>query len=450
MSVSDTPRLFILLPLKSHVMNHSFVTADEAVKVIQPGDRVFVHGSAATPTHLLDALARRAPELRGVEVMAVSTLGELELAKPEFKDSFYINSLFVSANIREAVNEGRGDYVPIFLSDIHLLFSQKMLPIDVAILHLSLPDKHGFCSLGTSVDVARAAAKNARKIIAQVNPNMPRTHGDGFIHVSRLDAIVTCNDPLPEVSYGAQMSDEDRTIGKYVAELVEDRSTLQLGIGTIPDAALQCMNNFKDLGIHTEMFSDGVVDLIKKGIVTNAYKKKHPGKVVSSFTIGSRALYDFIDDNPQFAFLEAAYVNETRVIRTNPKVVAINSAIEVDLTGQVCSDSIGTYQYSGVGGQMDFIRGAALSEGGKPIIALGSVTKKGGSKIVPLIRPGAGVVTSRAHMHYLITEYGTAYLFGKNMRQRAYEIMKIAHPDHREMLEKEIIKRFGTNVYAMN
>jgi acyl-CoA hydrolase len=450
MSVRDRTRLSNLLALKFNDMNHSFVTADEAVKVIQSGDRVFVHGSAATPTHLLNALARRAPELRGVEVMAISTLGELELAKPEYKDSFYINSLFVSANIREAVNEGRGDYIPIFLSDIHLLFSQKMLPIDVAILHTSLPDKHGCCSLGTSVDVARAATRNAKKIIAQVNPNMPRTHGDGFIHVSQISAMVACNDPLIEVSYRSQMSDEDRVIGKYVAELVEDRSTLQMGIGTIPDAALQCLTNAKDLGIHTEMCSDGVMDLIKKGVVTNAYKKKHPGKVVSSFTIGTRALYDFIDDNPQFAFLEASYVNETRVIRVNPKVVAINSAIEVDLTGQVCADSIGTYQFSGVGGQMDFIRGAALSDGGKPIIALGSTTKKGGSKIVPFIKPGAGITTSRAHMHYLITEYGTAYLFGKNMRQRAYEIMKIAHPDHREMLEKEIIKRFGSNVYALN
>lgn len=428
-------------------MNHSFVTAEEAVKVIQSGDRVFVHGSAATPTYLLDALTHRASELRNVELVAISTLGYLELAKPEFGESFYFNSLFVSANIRQAVNEGRGDYIPIFLSDIHQLFDSNMMPIDVAMLHTSLPDKHGYCSLGTSVDVARAATRNAKRIIAQVNPNMPRTHGDGFVHVSKLHAMVECNDPLPEVSYGAQMTEEDRIIGKYVAGLVEDKSTLQLGIGTIPDAALQCMTHCKDLGIHTEMFSDGVVELIKKGVVTNAYKKKHPGKVVSGFTIGTEALYDFIDDNPQFAFLEAGYVNDTRVIRVNPKVVAINSAIEVDITGQVCADSIGTYQYSGVGGQMDFIRGAALSEGGKPIIALGSITKKGDSKIVPFIRPGAGIVTSRAHMHYLITEYGTAYLFGKNMRQRAYEIMRIAHPNHREMLEKEIIKRFGSNVF---
>ncbi len=428
----------------------NYVSAEEAVKSIQSGDRVFIHGSAATPTHLLNALAARSPELRGVELIAISTLGTLEIADQKYKDSFYINSLFVSANIRAAVHEGRGDYIPIFLSDISRLFEDGLLPLDVAILHTSPPDKHGFCSLGTSVDVARAAARYAKKIILQTNPNMPRTHGDGFVHISEVHAMVSCNDPLPEVAYGAQLSQEDRTIGRYVAGLVEDRSTLQLGIGTIPDAALLSMTHCKDLGIHTEMFSDGVVELIKQGVVTNAYKKKHPGKVVAGFTIGSRALYDFIDDNPQFAFLEASYVNETRVIRQNPKVVAINSAIEVDITGQVCADSIGTYQFSGVGGQMDFIRGAALSEGGKPIIALGSVTREGASKIVPFIKPGAGIVTSRAHMHWLITEYGTANLFGKGLRQRAYEIMKIAHPSHREMLEKEIIKRFGSGVHPVH
>ena len=430
-------------------MGNRYVSAEEAVKVIRSGDRVFIHGSAATPNYLLKALARRAPELRSVEMIAISTLGDLEIAHPQHQESFYINALFVSANIRQAIHEGRGDYVPIFLSDIYKLFEMNLLPIDVAMLHVSPPDKHGCCSLGTSVDVARAATRYAKTIIAQVNPNMPRTHGDGFIHTSRLQAMVACNDPLPEVSYSSRLSDEDRIIGGYIAELVEDKSTLQVGIGTIPDAALQSMTHCRDLGIHTEMFSDGVVELIKKGVVTNRYKKNHPGKVVSGFTIGTRALYDFIDDNPQFAFLEASYVNEARVIRRNPKVVAINSAIEVDITGQVCADSIGTYQYSGVGGQMDFIRGAALSDGGKPIIALGSVTKNGDSKIVPFIQPGAGIVTSRAHMHYLITEYGTAYLFGKNLRQRAYEIMKIAHPDHREMLEKEIIKRFGSHVHPV-
>jgi len=432
------------------MMNPSYVSAEEAVRIIESGDRVFLHGSAATPNYLLNALALRAPDLRGVELIAISTLGELPIADPKWRDSFYFNSLFVSANLRTVISEGRGDYVPIFLSDISRLFEEGLLALDVALLHVSLPDKHGYCSLGTSVDVARAAAKCSKKLILQVNPNMPRTHGDGFVHISEAERIVLCNDSLPEVSYGSQQSSEDKTIGRYIAELVDDRSTLQLGIGTIPDAALASMGHLKDLGIHTEMFSDGVIELIKKGVITNAYKKKHPGKVVSGFAIGTRALYDFIDDNPSFAFLEASYVNETRVIRQNPKVVAINSAIEVDLTGQVCADSIGTFQYSGVGGQMDFIRGAALSDGGKPIIALSSVTKKGESKIVPHIRQGAGIVTSRAHMHWLITENGTVNLFGKNLRQRAYEIMRIAHPDHREMLEQEIIKRFGSNVYPVH
>ena len=430
-------------------MEPKYITADEAIRIVESGQRIFLHGSAATPTTLLNALVKRANELRNVELVAISTLGELEITKPAYASSFYFNSLFVSANIREAINTGRGDYIPIFLSEISRLFDKKILPLDIAFLHVSPPDKHGFCSFGTSIDVARSAAKNARHIIAQINPNMPRTHGDGFIHVSRFDAMVRCEDVLPEVDYGAQLSEEDLKIGRNIAALVEDRSTLQMGIGTIPDAALKSLGHCKDLGVHTEMFSDGVMELLQKGVITNAYKKKHPGKVVSGFVIGTRRLYDFLDDNPQFAFLEASYVNDTRVIRANPKVVAINSAIEVDLTGQVVSDSIGTYQFSGVGGQMDFIRGAALSDNGKPIIALPSATKKGQTKIVPHIKEGAGVVTTRAHMHYLITEYGTAYLYGKSLRQRAYEIMKIAHPAHRESLEKEIIKRFGSNQHPV-
>ncbi|HRJ29240.1 MAG TPA: acetyl-CoA hydrolase/transferase C-terminal domain-containing protein [Cyclobacteriaceae bacterium] len=430
-------------------MYPKIVSAREAVKIIQSGNRVFVHGSAATPQFLLRALAKRAHELKNVELVAVSTLGELELAKPEYAESFYINSLFVSENIRSAINDGRGNYIPIFLSEISRLFEKNILPLDVALLHISPPDKHGLCSLGVSVDVARAAAKHAKHIIAQVNPNMPRTHGDGFIDIHQIHTLVETDDNLPEVNYAAQITDCDRTIGKYVAELVEDRSTLQMGIGAIPDAVLESLTHCKDLGVHTEMFSNGVIDLMKKGVITNKYKKKHRGKTVTSFAIGSRDLYSFIDDNPQFAFLEAEYVNDGRIIRTNPKVVAINSAIEIDITGQVCADSIGTYQYSGVGGQMDFIRGASLSEGGKPIIAMGSATKKGASKIVPFLKQGAGVVTTRAHMHYVVTEYGVAYLYGKNLRQRAYELMRIAHPDNREALEQEIIKRFGSNVYAV-
>lgn len=431
-------------------MYPQFIPAGEAVKKIQSGNRVFIHGSAATPQLLLKALAQRASELRNVELIAMSTLGELELAKPEYAGSFYINSLFVSDNIRGAINEGRGDYIPIFLSEISKLFEKNILPLDVALLHVSPPDKHGLCSLGVSVDVARSAAKHARHIIAQVNPTMPRTHGDGFIHIDKIDALVETNDALPEVNYGNCITDCDRTIGKFCAELVEDRSTLQMGIGAIPDAVLESLTHCKDLGVHTEMFSNGVIDLIKKDVITNKYKKKHRGKTVTSFAIGSRELYTFIDDNPGFAFLEAEYVNDGRIIRTNPKVVAINSAIEIDLTGQVCADSIGTYQYSGVGGQMDFIRGASLSEGGKPIIAMASSTRKGVSKIVPFLKQGAGVVTTRSHVHYIVTEYGVAYLYGKNLRQRAYELMRIAHPDHREALDQEIIKRFGSIVHAVS
>ncbi len=366
------------------------------------------------------------------------------IADEKFGRSFYFNSLFVSDNIRGAINSDRGEYIPIFLSEISKLFEKKILTLDVALIHVSPPDKHGFCSLGVSVDVAKSAIHHARYVIAQINPRMPRTHGDSFIHISKIDTLVECKDALPEVHYGDSLTDEDRAIGKFCAGLIEDRSTLQMGIGCIPDAVLRSLDHCKDLGIHTEMFSDGVVDLIKKGVVTNRFKKKHPEKVVSSFAIGSRMLYDFIDDNPQFSFLEADYVNDGRIIRSNPKVVAINSALEIDLTGQVCSDSIGSYHYSGVGGQMDFIRGASLSEDGKPIIALKSTTKKGQSKIVPFLKQGAGVVTTRAHVHYVITEYGIAYLYGKNLHQRALALAAIAHPEHREELEKEIVKRFGS------
>jgi len=428
-------------------MSVPFMSASDAIKTIQSGDRVFVHGSAATPLFLLKELANQASRLSNVELTAVSTLGELDITKSEYSEKFYFNSLFVSDNIRANINGNNGEYIPIFLSEISRLFEQGILPIDVAMLHVSPPDQHGYCSLGTSVDVAKSAVKQAKKIIAQVNPNMPRTHGDGFIHISKMDALVECTQELPQVRYADKISEAEGIIGKLIANLVEDRSTLQMGIGAIPDAVLQSLGHCKDLGVHTEMFSDGVIDLLQKGVITNAYKKKHPGKVVSAFAIGTDKLYRAINDNPAFAFLEASYVNDTRVIRANPKVVAINSAIEIDITGQVCADSIGTYQYSGVGGQMDFIRGASLSDKGKPIIALTSATKKGESKIVPTLKPGAGVVSTRAHMHYIVTEYGVANLYGKNLHQRALALMNIAHPANREMLEKEIMKRFGSNHY---
>lgn len=424
-------------------MEVQYSSAENAVKEIKSGQRVFVHGSAATPMTLLKALFKRGKDLQQVELVSITTMGEDLFNFPEFGDSFFMNSLFVSQNVRKIINGDHGDYVPIFLSEIPILFDKNILPLDVALIHVSEPDKHGFCSLGTSVDIARSAVKNAKHIIAQVNKQMPRTHGDGIIHISEIHTLVGVDEALPEVNYSSKADETTMTIGKFCAELIDDRSTLQMGIGAIPDAVLSCLKDHKDLGVHTEMFSDGVISLVERGVITNKFKKKHRGKIVTGFAIGSRRLYDFIDDNPQVVFLEIDYVNDTKVIRANPRAVSINSAIEIDLTGQVCADSIGTYQFSGVGGQIDFMRGAALSEEGKPIIALNSITKTGESKIVPFLKEGAGVVTTRAHVHYVVTEYGVAYLFGKNLKQRAMALLNIAHPMHREWLEKEVMNRFG-------
>ncbi|MEO8589398.1 MAG: acetyl-CoA hydrolase/transferase C-terminal domain-containing protein [Flavobacteriales bacterium] len=426
------------------------VTAAEAVASIEAGQRIFLHGSAATPHVLLNALFARADELYDMELVSITTLGDLGLDRPEVQRGFFVNSLFVSESVRDAVNGPHGDYVPVFLSEIPRLFDRKVLPLDVALLHLSPPDRHGFCSLGVSVDVARAAVRNARILIGQINARMPRTHGEGQVHVDRLNAYVEVDEPLPEVDYAGSIGERERRIGAHCAGLIEDGSTLQLGIGAIPDAVLGCLHGHKDLGVHTEMCSNGIIDLIEQGVITNRLKRKHAGRVVTSFALGTRRLYDHVDDNPEFAFLDAQYVNDGHVIRQNPKVVAINSAIEIDLTGQVCSDSIGMYQYSGVGGQMDFMRGAALSEGGKPIIAMASTTRDGASKIVPFLRPGAGVVTTRAHVHYVITEYGVANLYGRNLRQRAEALIAVAHPDHREALERATIERFGSKATAVN
>jgi acyl-CoA hydrolase len=411
-----------------------------AVAQIQPGDRVFIQGGAATPHSLLQELANQSSRLWDVELVSISLQGDAVIADKRYKSNFRINSLFVSENIRTAVNDGRADYVPIFLSEIPLLFRNNVLPLDVALVHVSPPDKHGYCSLGTSVDIALAAVRTARTIIAQVNPNMPRCHGDGLVHKSAFHAMIDVCDELPEVVTTA--TEIAARVASHCAALVENGATLQIGIGAIPDAVLASLYTHKGLGIHTEMFSDGLIPLIENGIVTNEYKKKHRGKTVASFVLGSRKLYDFIDDNPSVILLGIDYVNDTSVIRTNPKVTAINSAIEVDITGQVCSDSIGAYHYSGVGGQMDFMRGAALSEGGKPIIALASTTLKNESKIVSVLKAGAGVVTTRAHAHYIVTEYGVAYLYGKNMRQRAKALIEIAHPNHREELERNAFERF--------
>ncbi len=425
------------------VVHSLMITLKEAVSLIQSDSRVFVHGSAATPLALLRALSERASELRNVELVNITTLGSTPITNPEFRESFYFNSLFVSQNIRPVIVDRRGDYIPVFLSEISRLFDNGYLPLDAALIMVSPPDRHGYCSLGPSVDVARSAIRNAKVVIAQVNPNLPRTHGDSFIHVNDITAMALGDEPLPEVNYGEALSPEDLKIGHFIAELIEDGATLQMGIGSIPDATLRALTNHKHLGVHTEMFSDGLIPLIESGVVDNSRKRKHRGKVVSSFAVGSRSMYDFIDDNPIFTFLEASYVNDTAVIRQNPKVTAINSAIEIDITGQVCADSIGTYHFSGVGGQMDFIRGASLSEGGKPIIALPSVTPKGVSKIVPFLKEGAGVVTTRAHVQYVVTEHGVANLYGKNLHQRAKMMRDIAHPDHRAALDKAIYERFG-------
>jgi acyl-CoA hydrolase len=422
--------------------NIRYVSPEEALSVVQSGNRIFVHGSAQTPSFLMKHLALQSHRLRNVEVVNASVYGDMVVDKPEYEGHFHLNSLFVSASIRQAVDEGRGDYVPVFLSEIPELFKQNILPLDVALVHVSPPDLHGYCSLGVSVDIARSAVNTARFVIAQVNPNVPRTHGDGMIHLSRLHAMVSCEDPLHEAIFGDKLTADERKIGQYIAELIDDRSTLQIGIGAIPDAVLKCLFNHKDLGVHTEMCSDGIIDLMERGIITNKYKRTHPYKTVTGFALGTRKLYDYVNDNPAVVFLDIDYVNDTAVIRRNPKMVSINSALEIDLTGQVCADSIGTLQYSGIGGQMDFMRGTALSEGGKPIIALPSRTKKGGSRIVPYLKQGAGVVTTRGHIHYVVTEYGVAYLYGKNLRQRAMALIDIAHPDDREHLEKASRERF--------
>lgn len=426
-------------------MDNSFkkVSIEEAVSIVKSGDRIFVQGAAMTPNTLVNALCEtRYKELENVEVVSIHTDGEVKYALPPYSQAFKINSCFVGGNVRKAVNTNQGDYIPIFLSEIGLLFRRNVLPLDVAIVQVSPPDRHGYCSLGVSVDVVLPAIQTAKKVIAQVNPHVPRTHGDGIIHVRNIDFAIDVNDPIHTYN-PSELTETDKLIGKHVAELIEDGATLQLGIGNIPNAVLNNLSNHKRLGVHTEMFSDGLLPLIEKGIVTGEDKVMNIRKIVTAFAAGSQNLYDFINDNPLVQFKEAAYTNDTAVIKRNPKVTAINSAIEIDLTGQICADSIGYRHFSGVGGQMDFIRGARLSEGGKPIFALSSQTGKGVSKITSHLREGAGVTTTRAHVNYIATEYGVVSLFGKNLHQRAKELISIAHPDHREALSKAAYERFG-------
>ncbi len=422
--------------------NLEIVAAHEAVKEIKSNQRIFVQGAAMTPNVLLDALCERYQDLKNVEIIQIHTEGKALYTEAPYHESFITNSCFVGGNVRKAVNSNYGAYIPIFLSEIHQLFRRNILPLDFAFIQVSPPDKHGYCSLGVSVDITLPAIQSAKKVIAQVNPHVPRTHGDGIIHISQIDAAIEVDQPI-HAAHLSEPTEIEKMIGKHVAELVEDGATLQMGIGGIPNVVLNNLINHKGLGIHTEMFSDGILPLIEKGVITGENKEIKTGKLVTCFAVGSPKLYDFVDDNPLVHFKEAAYTNDTAIIRRNPKVTAINSAIEIDLTGQVCADTIGKIQYSGVGGQMDFIRGAALSEGGKAIIAMPSVTNKGISKIVPYLKEGAGVTTTRAHVHYIATEYGVVDLFGKNLKQRAESLISIAHPDHREELSKQAFERLN-------
>lgn len=413
-----------------------YVTAEEAVKIVKSGDRVYLQAAAAAPTILANALTERAYELRNVEICHLHVEGEARYANPEFAKSFHVNSFFIGPNVRHTLAAGNGSYTPVFLSELPYLFRKKVLVLDVAFIHVSPPDSHGYCSLGVSVEATLAAIESAKTVIAQVNPQMPRTFGDGILHISEIDFMVEVDSPIYVHEMGKSSPLEDK-IGTYIASLIEDESTLQMGIGSIPNAALAKLSNHKNLGIHTEMFSDGVIDLIESNVINGNYKGVGRGRALATFLIGSQRLYDFVNDNPFVEMKESSYVNDTARIRKNPKMVAINSAIEVDVTGQVCADSIGARMYSGVGGQMDFIRGASLSDGGKAIIALPSVTKNGESRIVPYLKQGAGVVTTRSHIQYIITENGIADLYGKTLRQRATELVKIAHPNHQEWIERE-------------
>lgn len=422
------------------IYSNKILTADEAVKSIKSGDNVVVQPGCAIPHELVRALVRRKENLTDVTLYHILVVGPLEYVQPGMEKHFKHKAFFIGGNTRKAVNEGRAEFIPIFLSEVPLLFKNNIIQTDVALLQVSPPDEHGFCSYGVDVGTIKAAAERAKIIIAQVNQNMPRTLGDSFIHINKIHHIVECDEDLQELPQidpdtTPQMLEVYDRIGKYIADMVEDGSTLQMGIGAIPDSVMKYLTNKKDLGIHTEMFSDGIIELVERGIINGEKKTLHPGKIIAGFVLGTRKVYDFIDNNPVIEFHPQEYVNDPFVIAKNNKMIAINSAIEVDLTGQICADSIGTKFYSGIGGQVDFIRGAARSEGGKPIIALPSTTKDEKiSRIVPVLKQGAGVVTSRGDVHYVVTEYGVAHLFGKTIQERVNSLIKIAHPKFREEL----------------
>lgn len=420
------------------IYENKVVTAEEAVKAIESGDRIFLTGNCSVPQVLLKALVARAPELENVEICHALTIGSSDYVAPEMEGHLRANSLFIGPNVRRAVQEGRADFTPVLLSEFTLLFSKGYLPVDVAFVHLSPPDEHGFCSYGIETGLTKTPAEAARIIIAEVNPNMPRCLGDSFIHISRVDYIVPVDYPLMELPMTEGGPTElHMRIAEYIAELIPNGATMQMGIGAIPDAVLRFLYHKKDLGIHTELFSDSVIDLVEAGVVTNARKTLHPGKITAGFMLGTRRLYEWVHDNPIIELHRTEYVNDPFVIAQNERQVAINSAIEIDLTGQVCADSIGPKLYSGVGGQLDFIYGASRSKGGVPVIALPS-TAKGDkfSRIVPMLKPGAGVVTTRNHVRYVVTEYGVADLYGRTIRERAQALIRIAHPKFRDELTR--------------
>ncbi len=421
------------------------VTAEDAVRKIQSGQRLFLTGNCSTPQTVLAALVKHAPNLKDVEICQALSVGPADYVSPEMEGHMRVNTMFISANIRKAVQEGRADFTPVLLSEFPLLFKNKILPVDVALVHLSPPDEHGFLSFGIENGLTKSAAESARIIIAEVNQQMPRTLGDSFIHLSRINYIVPVNYQLAEMMMGGEGPDPiTEKIAGYIAELIPDGATMQMGIGAIPDAVLKYLYNKKDLGVHSELFSDGVIDLVDAGVMTNARKTLHTGKIVAGFIIGSRRLYNWVDDNPLIELHPTEYINDPYVIAQNDRMVAINSAIEVDLTGQVCADSIGPKLYSGVGGQLDFIYGASRSKGGVPIIALpSSTTTRDGtviSRIVTMLKRGAGVVTSRNHVRYIVTEYGVADLYGKSIRKRAEALIGVAHPDFRADMKKEAVE----------